>query len=92
MSTVKVNSFVNKFLALWADGENVQLKLLAENGTAKVTIEVDLGLYEAPQKCVHKDDKYEVYGNSRQRRRDRRAQNSEECKVLTKKMMSLKIL
>ena len=76
MSTEKVNSFVGKFMALWATGEDVVLTYNAKNGKAKVNIELDLG-YQNYGYSVESLQSQQPYGftafsNSRKKRSERR--------------------
>ena len=52
MATEKVQSFVGKFISLWAIGEEVSLTLNAKNGKAKVIMELDLGDLEMKNKMA----------------------------------------
>ena len=80
MATEKVQSFVGKFISLWAIGEEVSLTFNAKNGKAKVIMELDLGDLETKNKIVDDvkvsndfDEKFPRIGQSRLRRRERRS-------------------
>ena len=80
MATEKVQSFVGKFISLWAFGEEVSLTLNAKNGKAKVLMELELGELEIKDKKVEDvkissdfDEKFPRIGQSRLQRRERRS-------------------
>ena len=82
----KVHSFVGKFLALWANGDEVTLMLNAKNGRAKATIELDLGQHNTDdnhKSTLHEQPKV-LTGTSRQRRIERRRQ---ERKIFAEKAL-----
>ena len=75
MTTVKVHSFVGKFLALWAEGENITLTLSAKNGKAKINMELEVGeIDDSKNDFTYSSDAEKhhssVFGNTRQRRRE----------------------
>ena len=46
MASEDVQSFVGKFLALWAIGKNVSLSMNSNNGKATINMQLDLGDYK----------------------------------------------
>ena len=75
-------------MALWATGEDVVLTFNAKNGKAKVNIELDLG-YQNNDNSVEslqtqRPYGFNPFGNSRQKRRERRMKEI-PLKLLRKK-------
>ena len=72
MATEDVQSFVGKFLALWAIGKNVSLSMNSNNGKATINMQLDLGDYKP---CGSDNASLQVKKASpwRIRRRDRRS-------------------
>ena len=94
MSTEKVNSFVGKFMARWATGEDVLLPFNAKNDKGKVNIELDLG-YTNNDNSVESLQTQQSYGfteigNSRQKRRERRMKEK-AMKVTTEEVEATNI-
>ena len=76
---MQVNSFVGKFIALWASHKDVSLTLSAKDGKAKAILDMDLGDFTESSN-VHPGTKEDyssvVSGTSRQRRIDRRSKEN----------------
>ena len=73
----ELNSFVGKFLKLWQSGCDASLHLKTRDG--KATINLQLGLGQAPPPPFSKPPPRHVPGPSRQRRTQRRALAREQA-------------